>query len=100
MPRCASSTRRPAWRSTPSKGRSGRHDFDVTWDDADHDTGHAEFFTATVDAFDPSDADWTDEERVDVLAHKWWTLSELIGTDEAYEPAELVQLVRRQLPSC
>ena len=76
------------------------HDFDVTWDDADHETGHAEFFTATVDAFDPSDADWTDEERVDVLAHKWWTLSELIGTDEAYEPAELVQLVRRQLPSC
>ncbi len=76
------------------------HDFDVQWDDADHDTGHAEFFTATVDAFEPSDADWTDEERVDVLAHKWWTLSELIGTDEPYEPAELIHLVRRQLPSC
>lgn len=76
------------------------HDFVVEWDSADHDTGHAEFYTATVDAFEPSDAHWTDEERVDVLAHKWWTLSELIATDEAYEPPELVNLVRRQLPSC
>ena len=76
------------------------HDFVVEWDAADHDTGHAEFYTATVDAFEPSDAHWTDDERVDVLAHKWWTLSELIATDEAYEPAELVNLVRRQLPSC
>ena len=76
------------------------HDFVVQWDAADHDTGHAEFYTATVDAFEPSDAQWTDDERVDVLAHKWWTLSELLATDEPYEPAELVNLVRRQLPSC
>lgn len=76
------------------------HDFVVQWDAADHDTGHAEFYTATVDAFEPSDGQWTDDERVDVLAHKWWTLAELISTDEAYEPAELVNLVRRQLPSC
>jgi 8-oxo-dGTP pyrophosphatase MutT (NUDIX family) len=76
------------------------HDFDVQWNAADHDTGHAEFYTVTVDAFEPSDAQWTDEERVDVLAHKWWTLSELIATTEPYEPAELVNLVRRQLPSC
>ena len=76
------------------------HDFVVQWDAADHDTGHAEFYTATVDAFEPSDALWTDDERVDVLAHKWWTLAELLATDEAYEPAELVDLVRRQLPSC
>jgi 8-oxo-dGTP pyrophosphatase MutT (NUDIX family) len=76
------------------------HDFVVEWDAADHDTGHAEFYTAVVDAFEPSDAHWTDEERVDVLAHKWWTLGELIATDEPYEPTELVNLVRRQLPSC
>ena len=76
------------------------HDFDVAWDDADHDTGHAEFYTAVVDTFEPSSEHWTEEEHVDVLAHKWWTLSELIGTDEPYEPKELVNLVRRQLPSC
>ena len=41
------------------------HDFVVQWDAADHDTGHAEFYTATVDSFEPSDAHWTDDERVD-----------------------------------
>jgi len=76
------------------------HDFTVHWDAADHDTGHAEFYTTVVDAFEPSDAQWTDDERVDVLAHRWWTLAELIQTAEPYEPAELVNLVRRQLPSC
>jgi 8-oxo-dGTP pyrophosphatase MutT (NUDIX family) len=76
------------------------HDFRVTWDDADHDTGHAEFFSAVTDAFDPSEENWTDDERVDVLAYKWWTLAELIGTTEPYEPAELIPLIRRQLPSC
>ena len=76
------------------------HDFVVQWDAADHDTGHAEFYTAVVDTFEPSDAQWTDDERVDVLGHKWWTLAELIATDEPYEPAELIDLVRRQLPSC
>ncbi|WP_097061011.1 NUDIX hydrolase [Salinibacterium xinjiangense] len=73
------------------------YDFIVKWDAADHDTGHAEFYSATVDAFTPSDALWTDDERVDVLAHKWWTLDELDATTELFEPAELVQLVRSQL---
>lgn len=73
------------------------HDFVVQWDAADHDTGHAVFYTATVDAFVPSDALWTDEERIDVLAHKWWTLAELESTTEPFEPAELVELVRTTL---
>lgn len=76
------------------------HDFEVEWDYADHNTGHAEFYFATVYSFEPSSEHWTDEERVDVLEHKWWTLSELLDTDEPYEPKELVSLVRRQLPSC
>jgi 8-oxo-dGTP pyrophosphatase MutT (NUDIX family) len=84
----------------PLTGPVWSHSFDVAWDTADHDTGHAEFFTATVDAFEPSDSGWTDEERVDVLEHRWWTVGELLATTEPYEPAELVDLVRRQLPSC
>ena len=76
------------------------HDFDVQWDAADHDSGHAEFYTAVVDSFEPSQEGWTDDERVDVLEHRWWTLSELLATDDPYEPAELIDLVRRQLPSC
>jgi 8-oxo-dGTP pyrophosphatase MutT (NUDIX family) len=84
----------------PLSGPVWTQSFDVLWDNADHDTGYAEFFTATVDAFEPSKAGWTAEERVDVLAHKWWTVGELLATTELYEPAELVDLVRRQLPSC
>lgn len=76
------------------------HDFDVEWDSADHDTGHAEFYTAVVDAFDPSDAMWTDDERVDVTEHRWWTLAELLAERPPFEPRELVDLIRRQLPSC
>ena len=77
-----------------------QHDFVVQWDAADHDTGHAVFYSAVVDRFDPSNANWTDDEKVDVLEHRWFTLAQLIATTDAYEPAELVDLVRRQLPSC
>ncbi|MBC7589700.1 MAG: NUDIX domain-containing protein [Salinibacterium sp.] len=73
------------------------HDFEVSWDAADHDTGHAVFYTATVDCFIPSDALWTDEERVDVIAHRWWTHDALAATDEPFEPDELVELVRSTL---
>jgi len=76
------------------------HDFVVQWDAADHDTGHAEFYTATVDNFEPSSDLWTEDEKVDVLEHRWWSISELLQTSEPYEPTELVSLVRRQLPSC
>jgi len=77
-----------------------RHDFDVEWDSADHDTGHAEFYAHVTDAFEPSSANWTDDERVDVLAHRWWSLAELLSERPRFEPAELIDLVRRQLPSC
>jgi len=49
------------------RGPVWAHDYAVEWDSADHDTGHAEFFTHVVDAF---------------------------------EPRELIELVRRELPSC
>ena len=74
------------------------HDFAVTWDAADHDTGHAEFYTAIVDRFEPSDAEWTDDERVDVLAHRWWTADELDQSGEPFEPAELTRLIREHRP--
>lgn len=76
------------------------HDFDVQWNDADHDTGHAEFYALVTKNFEPSNANWTESEHVDVLEHRWWTLTELLTTEEPYEPVELVNLVRRQLPSC
>ncbi|GAA1209628.1 NUDIX hydrolase [Rhodoglobus aureus] len=73
------------------------HDFAVEWDAADHDTGHAVFYSASTDAFEPSDAMWTDDERVDVLEHRWWTLDDLAATQDCFEPTELVSVIRTQL---
>ena len=74
------------------------HDFDVMWDAADHSTGHAVFYRHVVDAFEPSSTHWTDDEKVDVLAHRWWSVDDLTATDDPYEPAELPELVLRNLP--
>ncbi len=71
------------------------HDYDVEWDSADHDTGHAEFFRLVTDRFEPSSAHWTEEERVDVLAHRWWSVEELEAEHPRFEPPELVELIRR-----
>lgn len=73
------------------------HDFVTEWDQADHDTGHAVFYKTEVDAFEPSKEFWTDEERIDVLEHRWWTLEELTATSDRYEPAEIVKLVQSHL---
>lgn len=69
------------------------HDFDVEWDAADHSTGHAEFYRLVVDRFEPSNLNWTDDEKIDVLEHRWWSLDELRETGEAYEPAELPDVI-------
>ncbi|SBN63522.1 8-oxo-dGTP pyrophosphatase MutT, NUDIX family [Curtobacterium sp. 9128] len=70
-------------------------DFDVTWDQADHDRGHSEFYVVQTTGFVLSSDEWTDDERVDILGSRWWTADELDATDEPFEPAELPDLVRR-----
>jgi len=72
-------------------------DFSVEWDDADHDTGHVEFYVYRTRSFEPSSEGWTDEERVDVTGHRWWTLADLESTTEPYEPLLLPDLVRGAL---
>ena len=74
------------------------HDYDVEWDSADHDSGHAVFYRVVTDRFEPSADHWTDEERVDVLQHRWWSLDELLAEQPRFEPAELVGLVRTHAP--
>jgi len=69
------------------------HDFVVQWDAADHSTGHAEFYRLTTNTFEPSAVNWTEDEKVDVLAHRWWSLDELVAAGEAFEPVELLDLI-------
>jgi 8-oxo-dGTP pyrophosphatase MutT (NUDIX family) len=73
-------------------------DFDVEWDDADHDTGHAEYYVVHTTRFEPSHEGWTDSERVDTLAARWWSLDELTTTMEPFEPAQLPWLVEKRRP--
>jgi ADP-ribose pyrophosphatase YjhB (NUDIX family) len=72
-------------------------DFEVPWDAADHTHGHAEFFVVRLPHFEVVDDGWTDDERVDILESRWWSLSELETTSEPVEPADLAALLRSVL---
>jgi 8-oxo-dGTP pyrophosphatase MutT (NUDIX family) len=69
------------------------YDFVVEWDDADHDTGHAEYYVVRTTRFEPSSAGWTESEKVDTLDWRWWSLEELRAKGEPFEPANLPELV-------
>ena len=71
------------------------YDFVVEWDDADHDTGHAEYYVVHTKRFAISRDNWTDDEKVDTLDVRWWTLEELRQTHEPFEPRQLLELVDR-----
>lgn len=47
------------------------------------------WYLARVAAFTPSDVGWTDEERLDIRAMRWWTTAELARADEALVPRDL-----------
>lgn len=70
-------------------------DFAVDFDQADHDTGHSEFYVVRTEPFELSDAEWTDDERADILRWGWFTADELEASGDAFEPPELPALIRR-----
>ena len=81
-------SREPVW----------RYEFDVSWDQATHNRGYAEYFVAySDDEFEPVSDFWTPEEHIDVTASKWWGAEELAGTTDPYEPLSLPDLFRRVL---
>lgn len=70
-------------------------DFDVVWDEADHNRGHAEYYLVRCERFTPASTNWTAEEHVDVTAHQWFTADELEASGEPFEPVDLPALLRR-----
>lgn len=67
-----------------------RCEFDVSWDQATHNRGYAEYFVAWArDEFEPSSEFWTREEHVDITQSQWWTLDELAATPDPFEPLSL-----------
>lgn len=74
------------------------YDFEVNFDQADHNRGHAEYFFVATERFEPVSTYWTTEEHIDVTAWRWWGALELEASQEPFEPAHLPTLIRECLP--
>lgn len=70
------------------------HEFPVSFDQADHDRGYAEYFFAATQRFEPASEFWTAEEHVDVTAWGWFSAEQIERSGEPFEPAYLPNLVR------
>ena len=70
------------------------YDFEVTFDQADHNQGHAEYFHVRTQRFEPVSTFWTPEEHVDVTDWRWFSAEQLETSQEPYEPAHLPELIR------
>lgn len=52
------------------------------------------FFVCRVPAFELDNANWTEEERTDLNAHRWWTVDEIAASGELIVPSQLAALLR------
>jgi len=67
-------------------------DVDTAWHP--YELGHWAWFAIRTGRFEPSDAGWMPDERVDIVEHRWWTADELEASGEPYEPDDLPGLIR------
>jgi 8-oxo-dGTP pyrophosphatase MutT (NUDIX family) len=66
----------------------------VTWNDGVTYDARERWYLARVDTLEVDDAGWTDDERLDMSDHRWWTLNELDATAEELTPDDLAVRVR------
>lgn len=52
------------------------------------------FYAVTVDRFAPHGAGWEPIEHQALLDYRWWTVDELLATDEVVYPVELPRVVQ------
>ncbi len=71
------------------------YSFEVTFDEADHNRGYAEYFLVRSERFEPLNTFWTAEEHVDVTQWAWFTARELEERSEPYEPKPLPGVMRQ-----
>ena len=70
------------------------------WDWADGQNHHTfvdHFYLLQVEDFELDDSGWTDNERRDVLEHRWWRLDELKESGEQVSPPGLVDFLASHL---
>jgi uncharacterized protein (UPF0303 family)/ADP-ribose pyrophosphatase YjhB (NUDIX family) len=54
---------------------------------------HEEWFLLRTPRFTPDPAGWTEDERSDILEHRWWPLVDLAMTVEAVDPSTMIWLI-------
>lgn len=60
-----------------------------------------EFFLVRVPEWEVDTSGIDDAEVVDIAGHRWWTVPELLRTEELYYPRDLVELLKRLgIPAC
>jgi ADP-ribose pyrophosphatase YjhB (NUDIX family) len=82
------------WRDPSIGPLIGHRRHVVTWNDGITYDCRERWYLARVDALEVDDAGWTEDERLDMGRHHWWTLDELRGTDEDLTPTDLADRVR------
>jgi 8-oxo-dGTP pyrophosphatase MutT (NUDIX family) len=63
-----------------------------------YDRGRWAWFALRVEAFDLTRDGWTDDERAEVVDVRWISAEELEADEFEHEPAELPDLIRRNVP--
>ncbi len=82
----------PAELAGPVHHEIVRFPFDGRWYEQ-----RQEFFVARVDAWEVDTSGQDEIELATVDAHRWWSIDELLATEEAYYPPDLADLLRRVL---
>jgi 8-oxo-dGTP pyrophosphatase MutT (NUDIX family) len=52
------------------------------------------FFAVNVERFTPQHHGWDELEQRALLDHRWWTVEEILATDETVYPSELAEIVQ------
>jgi 8-oxo-dGTP pyrophosphatase MutT (NUDIX family) len=68
-----------------------------TFNDGHVQTTYVEFFVVRTGAFDITRDNWLDYEHSDILDVRWWSLEELVNTQEPIGPADLAEVISRVL---
>ncbi|MEV0296820.1 NUDIX domain-containing protein [Nocardia sp. NPDC050710] len=63
-----------------------------TWGGTTYDC-REHFFLVRVDKFDIDTTGFTEDERISITGHRWWTLDELNATSDRLVPADLGSLL-------
>lgn len=82
------------WREPSIGPLIGHRRHVVTWNDGITYDCRERWYLAHVDALDVDDAGWTEDERLDMGRHRWWTLDELRDTGDELTPRDLADRVR------